>query len=595
MLIFSVFFESEMITKIICYLKNNWFVKNYSFLYQYCVEYRFRALISIFLTIPIGLLDTAVPAVLKYYIDGIMHKQMSHFVLYMPLLIIAFTLIQGVLVYCNNYLNAWVGSKVSNALKFDLYRKLLRCPANFFDTTSTGVIITRFATDADIACAGLLVNIKNFTKKFFNSVGYISVLLYMSWKLALVAIIVLSFALFPVKIVRQKIASLTQKQVNEIASLSSSYIESISGNRVIASYNLYEYLYRRFKNQLQNCFIIGIKMMQRTGILSPIMHFIVGFGIAIILFAGNYLLMHNQMTPGDFTAFITSAILLYQPIKTLGDDVTAVQNSIMAIERVRKVLQEHDSIVHGDILCPSDIQQIEYKNVNFMYKPNELVLRNINLTIYAGETVAFVGNSGGGKSTIVNLLPRFYDVTEGCVLINGKNIREYDLDSLRDRIAIVFQDNFLFDGSIRDNVTMGKTNATEEEIFAAIKLACLEEFINSLKNGLDTKVGERGVLLSGGQRQRIAIARAFIKNAPIVILDEATSALDNKSEAIVQQAINNLMKDRTVLIIAHRLSTITIADKIVVIDHGNIVEIGKHDELMGNPNGVYRSLYKMLS
>lgn len=239
-------------------------------------------------------------------------------------------------------------------------------------------------------------------------------------------------------------------------------------------------------------------------------------------------------------------------------------------------------------------KQIEYKDVSFAYEKGRPVLKHVNLTINKGQTIAFVGNSGGGKSTLISLLPRFYDLgnNSGQILIDGTNIKDLDLDSLRQNIAVVFQDNFLFDGTIRENILLGNENAKEEDIQKAIQMACLDEFIKTLKDGLDTRIGERGVLLSGGQKQRIAIARAFLKNAPIVILDEATSALDNKSEAVVQQAIDNLMQDRTVLIIAHRLSTVRNADKIVVVNYGEIVESGSHDELLKMENSVYASLYR---
>jgi subfamily B ATP-binding cassette protein MsbA len=268
--------------------------------------------------------------------------------------------------------------------------------------------------------------------------------------------------------------------------------------------------------------------------------------------------------------------------------------SLLAMERVFTALERVPEIKN----CPNPQKLekprkcVEYKDVSFSYVKGKQVLDNVNLKINIGETIAFVGNSGGGKTTLVNLLPRFYDVTKGKVLIDGIDIKELDMDSLRDNIAIVFQDNFLFGGTIRDNITLGKENATEEEINQAIKSACLDEFISTLDKGLDTEIGERGVLLSGGQKQRIAIARAFIKNAPIVILDEATSALDNKSEAIVQQAIENLMEDRTVFVIAHRLSTVRNATKIVVVNYGKIAEIGSHEELINKENGIYASLYK---
>lgn len=286
--------------------------------------------------------------------------------------------------------------------------------------------------------------------------------------------------------------------------------------------------------------------------------------------------------------------MLYNPIKSIGNNYNNVQMSLLAMERIFGQLERIPAIHNCEepIKLEEIKEKIEYKGVSFAYLRNKPVLKDINLLIKVGQTVAFVGNSGGGKTTLVNLLPRFYDVNSGSIQIDGIDIRQYDLNSLRDQIAVVFQDNFLFDGSIRDNILLGKENATEQEINYAIKSACLDEFVSSLERGLDTQIGERGVLLSGGQKQRIAIARAFIKNAPIVILDEATSALDNKSEAVVQQAIDNLMKDRTVLIIAHRLSTVRNADRIVVVNYGEIVEEGTHDELIAKEDGVYSSLYR---
>jgi subfamily B ATP-binding cassette protein MsbA len=284
--------------------------------------------------------------------------------------------------------------------------------------------------------------------------------------------------------------------------------------------------------------------------------------------------------------------MLYQPIKALGNDFSAVQSSLAAMERVFSILQETPSIINRKNAIPltSIKDKIEYKNVDFGYEKDRFVLKKININIDVGQTVALVGNSGGGKTTFVNLLPRFYDIVSGEILIDGIDIRNFELDTLREKIAVVFQDNFLFSGTIRENILLGKNNATRQEIDEVVKLAYLEEFVSKLPMGLNTNVGERGVLLSGGQKQRVAIARAFIKNAPVVILDEATSALDNKSEAVVQKAINNLMKDRTVFVIAHRLSTVRNADKIVVLNQGEIVETGTHDDLI-KKNGAYTSLY----
>lgn len=583
-----------MFSKIFRSFREAHFFQNFTKIYEYIRPYKVRALIALLVSVPIGILDAAIPAGLKYYIDGIATNKSSLIVALMPLLIVSFTVFQSILTYIANYMNAWVGASISNKLKYNLYRKLMRFSASFFDQNASGTIQMRFNTDVDTACTGLLNNIKSFTKKVFNSIGYIGVLLFVSWKLAIVAIVVLGMALLPLKGVKKRIKTLTNELVVSGAAIASSYIETFNGNRIVSSYNLYKHQAAKFLDKLKTNFKFVMKVTQRTGILSPIMHLVVGIGVAIIVFVGNYFISTGEMTAGDFTAFVTSVILLYQPIKTLGDDISAVQLSLLAMDRVFTLLEDVPTICN-DVSKPkvSTISKnIEYKGVSFSYDKSREILRDINLKINAGETVAFVGNSGGGKTTLVNLLPRFYDVTSGEILVDGVDIRKLELDSLRDQIAIVFQDNFLFDGTIEDNILLGNKNVTEHEIEQALQNACLTEFVNSLENGVKTQVGERGVLLSGGQKQRVAIARAFIKNAPVVILDEATSALDNKSESIVQQAIYNLMHDRTVLIIAHRLSTVKNANKIVVVNYGEIVEIGTHNELVSKKGGFYRSLYE---
>jgi len=321
----------------------------------------------------------------------------------------------------------------------------------------------------------------------------------------------------------------------------------------------------------------------------------VSLGIAVIIWLGSYLIVTKAITPGAFVSFITALIMLYNPIKSIGNNFNSVQMSLLAMERVFDILESVPAI--RDEKNAKKLEKIkktiEFKDVCFEYVQGKPVLKHINFKANVGQTIAFVGNSGGGKSTIVSLLPRFYDVQSGSIMVDGENIKHFQVNSLRDHIAMVFQDNFLFKGTIRDNIMLGKPDATEEEVEKAVKSACLEDFVKSLDKGLDTEIGERGVLLSGGQKQRIAIARAFLKNAPIVILDEATSALDNKSEAIVQQAIDNLMTDRTVFVIAHRLSTVRHADKIIVINNGEIVEEGNHEQLVEKPDGAYAALYKM--
>ena len=582
-----------MFVEFIKKIKKSYTFRNYSNIYPYVKPYRVRALLAVLVTIPGGALDAVIPWALQNYMDSMTNGKVSSLTQLLPLLIIGFTLIQSSFTYIATYLNAWVGAKISNGLKFDLFKKLMRCDAAFFDRSVSGTIQTRFNGDVDSACSGLLNNLKMFTIRISNSLALIVALLVISWQLAIVAISVLLIALYPLTTIRKRISDLSGKSVLAGGAVASQYIESFNGNRIISSYNLYDYQSKKFTNILLNTFKIRMKMVQRTGVLSPIMHFVIGCGIALIIFTGNYLITEKMLTAGGFVAFTTAVIMLYQPIKSLGNDLNAVQLSFLAMERVFTLLHTDPEIKSKPKakILEKISHGIEYKSVYFEYEKDRSILRNINLKIKLGETVAFVGNSGGGKTTLVSLLSRFYDVTSGKILIDGNDIRDLELDSLRDKVSIVFQDNFLFNGTIRENILLGKEDATEEELKSAIRSACLSEFVRGLKKGLDTKIGERGVLLSGGQKQRVAIARAFIKNAPIVILDEATSALDNRSEAIVQKAIDNLMKNKTVLVIAHRLSTVRNADKIVVVNRGEIAEIGTHSELISKKNGIYSSLY----
>ena len=570
-------------------------IVNYRKILPYVKPYWGRELTAVLITIPIGSMDAVIAWALKPYMDVVMVEKntMGSSTFLIPLLIIVFSLLQSLLTYSATYLNTWVGQRIAMDVKKKLFYKLMHYNASFFDKNTSGDIIFRFNNDVDAACSGLLNNMKLFTTRLFSSLSLIAVLFYNSWQLAIVATVVLLGALFPLTRVRKRIKSLMDKSVFSGSAVMTHFNETYSGNRIISSYNLYEYQNARFCTTLDSVFKIGMKMIQRTGMLSPLMHFIVSFGIAAVIWLGSYLIVTHQITAGSFVSFIAALIMLYNPIKSIGNNFNSVQMALMAMERVFGVLERTPEIVNCEApkLLPTPKDCIEYKDVCFSYVKGKTVLDHINLKIKIGETIAFVGNSGGGKTTLVNLLPRFYDVTGGKVMIDGVDIRELDIDSLRDKIAIVFQDNFLFGGTIRDNILLGKEDASGEEIANAVKCACLDEFINTLDKGLDTEIGERGVLLSGGQKQRIAIARAFIKNAPIVILDEATSALDNKSEAIVQQAIENLMADRTVFIIAHRLSTVRNADKIVVVNYGKIAEIGTHEELIDKPNGIYASLY----
>lgn len=569
------------------------FTQHYREMWPFVKPYWMRALLAILICIPVGALDSVIALALKPYMDNVLVDKSATSPAYIPVLIIAFTTVQGFLNYAATYLNTWVGTKINHDLKRALFKKLMSLEPAFYDRNASGYVLQRFTTDADTACTGLLDNLKLFVSRFFSSVSLIAVLIYNSWQLAIIAVIVLLCALLPLSQVRRRIKGIIKNTIEESSTIITHYNESYAGSKTIASYNLQDKMYNRFNDILRSLFKLTMKMVKKTGWMTPMMHIVVSIGVGGVIGYGSYLIVNGTISSGNFVSFITALIMLYTPIKGIGKNFNNVQVSFLAIERIVEILNTEPTIVDSDNAkkLKNVNQNIVFKDVEFGYLPETKVLKKINLNIKAGSTIALVGNSGGGKTTIVNLLPRFYDVTAGSISIDGIDIRNYKLSSLRDNIAVVFQDNFLFSGTIRENILLGKPNATESEIHKALQMAYLDDFVNSQENGLDTDIGERGSSLSGGQRQRLAIARAMIKNAPIVILDEATSALDNKSEAVVQKAIENLMQDRTVFIIAHRLSTIQNADTIVVLNNGEIVETGSHEELINKENGAYKALY----
>lgn len=563
-------------------------------IYPFIKPYTGIAILAILITIPVGSLDAVIAWALKPYMDVVLIEKSVRSASYVPLLIIFFSLIQSILNFTSTYVNAWVGAKITNDVQDKLYIKMIHSDVAFFDKNTSGNIIFRYYSDASAACAGLVNNVRLFTTRFFSSIALICVLFYNSWQLTIVALIFMFAAFIPLSKVRKKLQELMSKSVASTAFMNTQYNEAFHGNRVVTSYNLYDKRHSIFKETLEQLFRLNLKMIKRTGFVSPMMHFFIACGIAFVVWYGSNLIVTEQITAGNFVSFIAALLMLYTPVKTIGNTYNAVQFSLLAMERIFEVLEDEPKIVDSPNAkkLEGNIETIEYKNVWFAYENEKYVLEDVSLKINSGKKIAFVGNSGGGKTTFANLLTRFYDVSKGEICINGINIKDIELSSLRDNIAVVFQDNFLFGGTIRENIMLGNQNATEEDLLKAVENSCLSDFISSLEKGLDTEIGEQGMLLSGGQKQRIGIARAFIKNAPIVILDEATSALDNQSEAVVQKAIENLMVDRTVLIIAHRLSTIKNADNIVVINNGRIVETGTHDDLINIDNGVYKRLYE---
>lgn len=561
----------------------------------YFRPYLFRTFLALGLAIPIGALDAVIALALKPYMDIVMLNKQIHSTWYIPFLIILFTTIQGSLNYLATYMNDWVGGRVTNDLKIDLYTKLMRQSSYFFDKQTSGKVLKAYNNDADKSCSGLLSNMKSCISRLFSSISLIGVLFYNSWQLAIIAVSVLTCAMIPLMKMKSAIKDVYNRSEGENAKVLTTYNEAFGGNKIIAAYNLYDLNSKKFSELVHNVFNLKMKITQHVGWLSPMMHIIVSVGIGAVIGLGSYFIVKGSLTAGQFVSFITALIMLYTPIKGLGNNAKNMTTCLCAMDRVVSKLDKKTGFQDKKdaVNFPKFSEKITFDDVSFYYKKDVYVLHNISFEVKKGETIALVGNSGGGKTTIVNLLPRFYNTKGGDIKIDGTSIYKIKIDDLRANIAVVFQDNFLFEGTIRDNIMIGNLNATKEELQQAIKNSYLDDFINSLEKGLDTPIGERGVLLSGGQKQRIGIARAFLKNAPILVLDEATSALDNQAEHIVQQAIDNLMKDRTVFVIAHRLSTIQNADKIAVINHGYLTEMGTHDELLGIPNGEYKKLYDM--
>lgn len=568
-----------------------------------------RAIINLIIAVPLGLLDGVVALALKPYLDFVVNGNPEHtwnffgisihsqafLAAIIPFGIVGFALFQGVLKYLSNYLTDWTGQKISMSLKKDLFKKLTSMDPQFFDVNSSGIVLTRFLSDPDTASRNIIDMLKSFIATFFGLIGLVGVLLYNSWKLAIIGVTIMAIAITPVTLIRKRIKKVSNATMVVGGNMTTNFNETFAGNKIMTAYNLQEDQNQKFDCQILEQFHLAMSLTKRVGWMSPIMYFVCSIGIALVMAYGNHLILSGQMTAGSFASFVTSLLLLYKPTKTLGNTLTNLQGVFVAMSRVFELFDLKPQIHSpaNPVKLNGLNSSIDFKNVNFEYEQDTPVLKNFSLHVNKGETIALVGNSGGGKSTVVSLLPRFYDVTSGEIDFDGVDIRNFNLDELRQNISFVFQDNFLFSGTIKENILMGNEHATEEEIKKVVAMAHLDEFAHSLENGLDTFVGERGTTLSGGQRQRVAIARAMLKDAPIVILDEATSALDNKSEAIVQKALDNLIQNKTVFVIAHRLSTIKNADRIAVVDEGRLAELGTHEELMNIENGKYRYLYEM--
>lgn len=564
-------------------------------MYKYVKPYLFRIILGFLIALPVGALDGVIAYALKPYMDEVLIKKNMLLAYIIPFGIVAFAALQGVLRYLNDYLTNWTGQKVTNDVKLGLFKKLVQMDAKFYDDNSSGIILTRYLSDPETASKGILDNLKALMSSGIGAFALIGVMLYNSWALALVGVVVLVLAFLPAAIIRKRIKSASNKNMKIGGNIMTDFNETTQGNKIVSAYNLADYQYGKFHKEIIDAFNVNMSLVKRVAWMSPIMYTIASVGIATVMAFGTYLVLSGRMTSGSLLSFVTSLLLLYKPVKTLGNTLTNLQNIFVSLCRTLELFDIDSEIQEKEnaVEIESIKNGVSLENVCFEYIKDTPVLKNINLQAGVGETVAIVGNSGGGKTTIANLIPRFYDIKSGSIKIDDVDIRDIKLESLRKNISVVFQDNFLFTGTIKENLLMGNFNATEEDIERVVKAAHLDEFLNEMQDGINTEIGERGTTLSGGQRQRVAIARAMLKDSPIVILDEATSALDNKSEAIVQKALDNLMQNKTVFVIAHRLSTIKNANKIAVINEGELVELGTHDELLQNENGFYKRLYEM--
>ncbi len=583
-----------------------WLIKR---IFPYIKPFIGRIIMAFFIAIPLGLLDGVVAFALKPYMDYVVGQKNLEFALFnhnfsisyslmavaIPFAVVLFAGFQGILRYLNEYLSSWISQKITNGVKIDLFSRLVYMNTSFYDENPSGVVLTRYLNDPNTAATSIVDNIRTLIVSSFGALSLVGVMLYSSWKLAIIGVIVLCVAFVPVFLIRKRVKKASNENMKIGGDITTNFNETYSGHKVMSSYGLEKRQQKLFIDKVHESFNVNMSLIKRAGWMSPLMYLIASMGIALVLGYGTQLIISNQMTAGSFASFVTSLLLLYKPIKTLGGTLTGLQSVFVAMGRVFELFDYETEIKEKEnaVVLTSINNNITFEHVDFEYVKGNKILCDFNLEVKKNETLALVGNSGGGKSTLVNLLPRFYDVTNGAIKIDGVDIRDFTLESLRKNIAFVFQDNFLFSGTIRENILMGKFDANEEELNKAINYAHLEEMLEELPNGLETILGERGMTLSGGQRQRVAIARAMIKDAPIIVLDEATSALDNKSEAIVQKALDNLIKNKTVFVIAHRLSTIKNANRIAVINEGKLVELGSHDELLNIPNGQYKFLYEM--
>ncbi len=541
----------------------------------------------------VGAATAAAAYLVKPAMDDIFLDRNEGMLILIPLAVLVIYLLKGVCNYGQTVLMSHIGFRVITDLRRDLYRQILRQPLSFFTKNPTGLLISRVTNDVTFLQGAVSEAVTSLMKDSFTLVALVFVIFWRDWQLAIIASLVFPLAVYPIAQFGRRMRRIATESQVSMGDLVSILQETITGNRIVKAFGMEEHENRRFAQENERQFKLAMKSVTVRAISSPLMEFLGGVGIAAIIFYGGWQVIAGTSTPGTFFSFLAALLMLYEPVKRLTNVNNTIQQGLAGAERIFQVLDTEPDIQNrpGAAELPSIRREISIEGVTFRYEEDP-VLRDVYLKIRAGEVIAFVGMSGGGKTTLVNLIPRFYDVNEGRVAIDGTDIRDVTLESLRAQIGIVTQQTILFNDTVRGNIAYGDVRKSDEDIVRAAMAANAHDFISKLPQGYDTVIGEQGVKLSGGERQRISIARALLKDAPILILDEATSSLDTESEIEVQDALEKLMKGRTTLVIAHRLSTIRNADRIIALVDGRIVEEGTHESLL-EKRGEYFKLHNL--
>ncbi|MFO7646296.1 MAG: ABC transporter ATP-binding protein [Desulfosarcina sp.] len=536
---------------------------------------------------------TAMGYLIKPVIDDIFVNRDTAGLIILPLVVVAIFFMKGLGSYGQEYFMNYVGEDIIRRLRTQLYDRIQDLSLAFFQKENTGTLMSRITNDVNILRAMVSTAVTGSLRDVSAIVGLTAVIFYQNWRMAIIALIVLPLAFWPVFILGRKVRRVSTGCQQGMAELNSFLHETLTGNKIVKAFGMERHEKQRFGDKTDRLFKLEIKGVVVRALSSPIMEFFGGLGIAFVIWYGGSEVINGKTTPGTFMSFLACVLLLYDPVKKLSHLNNAIQQGLAAADRVFDIIETPTDI--RDPAMPQPIppgpHEVRFETVSFSYGDRN-VLQEINLKVDRGQVLALVGMSGGGKSTLANLIPRFFDVTAGRISIDGIDIRDFAVADLRRQIAIVTQEPLLFNETVRYNIAYGRPGATEEQIVDAAKAAFAHDFVLQFPNGYDTIIGELGGRLSGGEKQRLCIARALIKDAPILILDEATASLDSEAEAVVQEALENLMQGRTTVVIAHRLSTIAGADRIAVIVGGSVVEEGSHATLLSH-NGEYGKLYRM--